>query len=804
MTQVLRCLFLAIPFLVASVPAGADAIADCDRMAGDPTVALADIPTEAGEVCAAAVEADDQTPRLMHEYARTLEKAGDLPAALRYYGWAAEDGYPPAALALARLDEVTNEAATLGSEGTKESDPLAAFVAEAGQAPGDLAQAVSQTITLLPTGAALRSPQDVLMLRRGSEADMAKLLAALIASSDPTAEPRFGRCSMTEGQAGEMATVVMGRPAQRAQSLRQSLAEAAAQPGLDPAIVKVIADLDRQWSAAINAGKAEASALAADIATSGVPMAPQGLDALAAVFQRQDRFVVEVNTADGWQAFDPVTGATFDPNACAKYVTARDLPADLSPQIHIVMTATEGAIDETPSDRVLMDETLPFDQTLVLAFGEAWSLYPPDTKRQSGAQAYTPVLVSGTEQRFGQTLVLPVAPSMPASFGTALGNRLGGVLDQLGADPENAGNTVVKKAPDRLRRLVLDISLAGVGAPAETQHVVLVERTDLSQPMVDFGAQYMDFLGLLTLLPIDGAARSDAAIPPDTGSSFSAAALARQLASTGLAMNGIEPLRQAIFADLSDAPPPLPQGVGLLMTRWQAMPPAGEGQVPGLRIRQQLLRPFEPVSAAEPDPATVAADWAVASVLAERLSLQIATPGTEAEMPTDDALTAWSVARAAGATQVVRDSKGVVGLSDGARTRVDAALMAGKVLLLPSGPLRPDHESGLAWWILSSDGATVEDQFADGSRQELAEEAEVDTQVACRSAGSYFSFGSAISRVASVLGIVFALAGGGGDMGKAVTKYATAVAKAQEATEKARKAAELASKACGGSGGPGP
>lgn len=799
----MRRMLLSIALvLTLAHPARAGVVEDCDRLAGDPAVALDAIPPEARQVCAAALDQDDQSPRIMHEYARTLEKAGDLASALRYYGWAAEDGYPPAVLAMTRLGQApTGETGTAADAGP--ADPLVAYARAAGEGPGALAGALSRDLTFLPTGASLRQPRDVLALRRGSLADAARLLQALIAVRDPAAVTRFGICRMGPAQAEALASALAARTPSRPQSLRAALAAAQATPGLEPAVRNVIDDLARTWGAAIDDGQAEAAALTGDLATSGVTLTAETAAGQAEVWAAAPRIVVEVQGQTGWQADDAALGGVFDPSGCRDYSTAHDLPEGLVPEIHLVLTATDFAATGADARRVVLDERLPFDQSLVLAFAEGWSIAPPAARLPPGTQGYTPMILVGGKPRFGQTLVLPRAPSRPATLGGALGNVVGGLLDQADGDSQ----TTAEPAPDMLKRLELEVSLTGQGAPSEVQHLVLLDRADPAAKLPDLGGQYLDFLDLVSLLPLDGGARADLAIPASLGTNVSAAALAQQVQGAGLAMNGFDPLRQAIFADLQpDARAPLPEGVGLLMTHWQLMPPQQEGAAPGLALRQQMLRPREPVvEGSGGDPGAVAAAWGVASVLAERISLQMAMPAAETAAGARDAVAVWTRARQAGrSAHVVRSDAELSALSAGARDRARAALGSGQVLLSPLPDPVSAGEPDLAWWIVSPDGAVIEDQFADGGRQDMAEEGEVDTAVACRSAASYFAIGSRISRLAAAFGLVFTLAGGDAEMGKAIVNYATSVAKAEEEADKARRAVELASKACGGQSGGAP
>ena len=787
---------LAMLFNASLVLAGP--VEDCDRLAADPTVALDAIPAEAEAICASAVDIDDASPRLMHEYARALEKVGKLPAALRYYGWAADDGYPAADLALQRLGQAPRTA----EPGQAAPDAVATYAASAGTTPADLAAAISKDFTLLPSGAALRSPGGVLAVRRGSEPDLARLLAALISIRQVGSETRYGLCQPNPDLAATLAKAVADKPAQRPPSFLAQLDEVSARPDLSAAELDVLHRLSSTWRDAVDAGRTEALALAQDLRTAGRPIRGQTLGDLTDAFSKQVFVVVDVHEGTEWHAYDPITGGLFTPEACSSYATAQDLPVGLAPQIHVVLTATEAAEGETPAERVILDETVPLDRTAVLAFAESWGLTPPEAQRKLGIQTYTPVLVAGGLARYGSGLSLPTAPSMPPEAAAILNGQLNNAADALAGTGEATARGPV--VPDRLRRLVLDIRLTGGNAPAEPQHFVLIDRPVLSPPLPDFGGQYLDFMQLVSLLPLDGSADVAAGLPADIGLDISSAGLAAEAHRAGAAMNGFEPLRLVIFADLSDAAPPLAQGVGLLMTFWTITAPATPDAEPGMRLRQQMLRPAEPVGPGVADPAGVAAAWAVASVLAERLSLVLGASEAARPDPHSDAIGVWTAARKAGTGRLVQTAVDLSALSPDAKARAEAHLSAGRFLLSPVADLSAANEAGLAWWVVSPDGLHIEDEFADGGRTELAEEATLDKEIACKNFRTYYGLGTVVSRLASLLAIVVVMSGDISDGGKAIADYAKAVAKAEEEVDKAKRATELANKACGGASGGSP
>src|SRR5688572_22108272 len=106
----------------------ADDAALCDALAGDdPAVAVVPfdaINADAALVaCLAAVEQQPDNARLIHQYARALERAGRLEDARRLYDWAAADGYGPAVAEIARLDGLVAAADAAWTDAERE--PLA-------------------------------------------------------------------------------------------------------------------------------------------------------------------------------------------------------------------------------------------------------------------------------------------------------------------------------------------------------------------------------------------------------------------------------------------------------------------------------------------------------------------------------------------------------------------------------------------------------------------------------------------------------------------------------------------------------
>ena len=807
---------LAAP--VAAGPVEASPVEDCDRLAADPAVPLAAIQPQARDACAAALDLDDSVARLLHQYARTLERAGEMAAAERYYGWAADDGYPPARLALERLGRPagagvagTNAGTGAGTDAGAARDPLQAYAADAaGGATGldaarAIAAAVARDIAPLPHGAALRDPQATLAARRGSAPDMARLLAALIAAGDPVAQTRFGICA-PDAATARAAGAAMDRPDPRpAQTMSQAIAAASALPDLPGDGRAVLDRLAAVWSAAVTEGRAEADALAADIraASPDFGTAPLGLAATPFV-------TVEVRDGEAWTPLDPLRGGGFDIAACTAYETGHDLPATLTPTLHLTLFATEGygAGGALPPRRLLAAD-VPLVSDAVLAFAEGWGMMPPDAGAAPGAQDYTPVLIAGTETAWGDSLRLPRPPSAGPEIADTITGSLGEAAAALSADPslEPAPGTGSAPAiPDTLRRLDLTVRLDGPSGPGPSQSFALIDRDPAAGPLADANGIHTDFLQIVTFVPLDGTvagpASADAAPAEFVLSSGGIEAALRR---SGGAMAGFDGLRRALFAELSGAAAPKPRTLGLLSTFWTATMPVAHGgadaadATPGLALRTQMLRGIEPATGAE-DPASAAAAWAVASVLAERLSLQLGADEFAAAAPRPDAVAVWSAARARGPAHVIdaaadaaaADDAATTGpLSPDAHARATAELSRGRILLAPDAPTERD----LAWWSVDPRHAVVEDLFADGGRQAMAEEAKLD-QEACRNAGYFASIHGKVARLLAPVALALALSGSGGEVATAIVKYTRAVIEAEDAAEKKRRELELATKAC--------
>lgn len=414
------------------------------------------------------------------------------------------------------------------------------------------------------------------------------------------------------------------------------------------------------------------------------------------------------------------------------------------------------------------------------------------------------MLISGPRTVFGDSLRLPLPPSATPEAGAALGDSLGAVADALDSGADRPPDEAAEKLPPGPVLMALDATLRVdlAGAPGPEEHLALLRRADPDQPLADANGAYLDLMQLVGIVALDGA--GVAAAPEDAGDFVpSTAGLEAQARASAGAMAGFEGLRRAVMAEIAPGPAPVPRGIGLLATLWTAVAPGPEAS-PGLVLRNQMRRGPEPVPPGRADPAADAAAWGVASVLAERLALQLGSEDFADPPPGSDAVGLWTTARAGGGPARVissgADLDSLPGLAPEARDRARVALGAGRLLLAPPGATQD-----LAWWSIDPALAVVEDEFANGNRQGLTDEAKTQQEIACRNVGFFAGLAARMSRLVAPVAIILAVTGDGGEMGKAVVKMTRAVAQSQEQVERRRRAVQIASKACAGkSAGPGP
>jgi hypothetical protein len=406
--------------------------AECDALAG----ALGDAPEPealetAQAACSEAVRTQPGSMPLLHLYARTLELSGDLDGATRLYQWAADDGYEPAAQALARLEGApaegsgavetaaseTPEAAVAGSEppeaaadgsepGASDAvgpavvqaaeqldqfaallerargllprtsfDP-AAVVSEVGTDPQALAQWVGSQTALIPYRGRLRGPVGVLLDRYGSSLDRALLLAVLVEAAGHEAVLVHG--TLSEADATRLLTV---RPQPTAiaadpRTPETVLAELGIDPAADPLRLAAVMAEDAAAGTEMRATVAAQARIQGDALLGLVSSlaAPAGNRA-AEIEALRDYWWVRV---DGTQDLDPggllaaVTGAeAIEPDA---------LPPELSHAVTLTVIAEFVAEGGLRSETLLSHTLFPAELagTSVLLWHEPIALPGPE------------------------------------------------------------------------------------------------------------------------------------------------------------------------------------------------------------------------------------------------------------------------------------------------------------------------------------------------------------------------------------------------------------------------------------------
>jgi hypothetical protein len=736
---------MAVLLALAPWQAQAGALEDCDRLAADPGVPLAAIDTPAAlAACAAASEAAPDEPRLTHQHARALERAGETTAARRLYKWAAEDGYPPAALALARL----GGAGPAAAEAQHAADPLGDYARAAGASPKALAAALGRDMALTARIAVARAPAAALSARAASAAELAALLRALLEKAAPDLQTRYGLCTLTPVGALALAGRALAAAPPPAPPTPEALDALAAEAGTPEAARPQLLAMARQWRDATTAAATEADAMMSDLAGAAVAFAPAHAAALAAELARFPHLVIETKHGESWARWNPALGEALQADHCSGVSPAQEIPEALRARLKVAVFAAE--VPEgggAPERRVLLAEEITLDTLAaggaVLAFAENWGLTPPGARPARGEIAQTPLLIAGEMRRYGTALRLPRPPSAPAEAGEALGERLGAAAKALDGDADTV--PAVVPAPERARRLWMEASVAGPLGETPPARWQAFDRDGDPYPLADAGGVYLPLMTAIGLAPLAGAAG-----PPElAGSGVDLG----QLALTGAAhaAASFEPLRRAVFATIAPGEAaPVARGVGLLMARWEAVPPATADDTIGLRARAHMIRPPEP--AAGPDPLETAARWAAASVAAERL---VAAAG-DAAAPAHDALALFAGARAGGgrilALTRVRDLEGWP-LSDRARGLLAGRLAAGEILLAPERALAAGDDAGLAWWAASLGGGFVVDEFADGGHTAASERGLLH-RINCFMARYVVAIGIATGGVTAMAGVV--------------------------------------------------
>jgi hypothetical protein len=464
--------------LAGSTGARADDIALCNALASDdagraPVVALQSIDPDRGTAaCAAAVAQQPTSPALIHQYARTLERAGRLEDAQRLYNWAASDGYPPAVAALARLggavaasppvwpvaerESLGAEMAAAGSALRRYADALPAdpadplaVLAATGTDPNAILAWVGEHTRLLAYVGSLRGAGGVLADRAGNSLDRSLLLAKLLTQAGQ--EVRLAHIALPSAQAEALfsATRTMAALPRLPPLTRDELIATFSDPRLPKDQVAAAATevIDRRALTEKLLAERTNALLPTLLAAS--QSAEESADAdvrTAALVALADHYWVQVRSGAGWRDLDPdasLVGALLP----ADTLDPKDLPDSLRHSVVLRVVLELQDASGRHEEQLLTHTIYPADdgvQTLTLAhLGKGLDsleqmLGSPDLHQRAldaldGVDAWTPMLIAGGSPVVDKLFTRDgaIRPANLNAF-SATGGAIGGLFSDVG------------------------------------------------------------------------------------------------------------------------------------------------------------------------------------------------------------------------------------------------------------------------------------------------------------------------------------------------------------------------------------
>ena len=412
---------------VLPVAAHAEPTANCDALAGD-AVALQAIDAQlAKAACSAAIAASPSDGSLKYDYARALERDGDVANAKRLYQWAIDDGYAAAEAALARLSNRPPQpvAATdisalqrnlsylfagLSDVSQRYLDQLpadptdeTAILAEVGDDPAALLNWVKTNTQLIPYRGVLRGPRGVLMDHSGNSLDRALLLASLVQSAGY--DVRLANATLTAEQA-QLVLTASSPAGDMSPEPETDVSGVVTLMKSDPRIPADLIDtVVAKWQAEAGTVKAEVTKRAQTVGDALVELTAGDAAARTAQLTDQaiaaveDHWWVQYQRATGWADLDPVAPASGAFPAAAT-ITINKLDEGLQQTVTLRVTAEiitpDGASEQTLLSRVIKSSEV-IDQPIELyqrgLSMKPFSSYvtPPDYTK--GATALTQAVI---------------------------------------------------------------------------------------------------------------------------------------------------------------------------------------------------------------------------------------------------------------------------------------------------------------------------------------------------------------------------------------------------------------------------
>jgi hypothetical protein len=538
---------------------------ECDRLAAAPDtvagvagVALEEIDAAAaGAACGQALRDHPEVPRFAFQYGRALERAGDRAAAARLYGWAAADGLAPAQYALARMlqagdvvpadpdaalrwlqaaeDQGYAPAAEAlatplaapslqpdseiadpdplqladsmdGIAGVLEAyardaprsrlDPLA-VLQPAGVSVEALTAWVGREVALVPYRGSLRGARGALMDRYGNSLDRALLLAELLTTAGH--EVRLARATLDPATAGALLESFAPPPADEPPAVAGDVLAARLAQAAGPYAQAVEADLAQAASADAEIERSieqRSDVLTRELlaALGDLPARADGDTRADVIAALQDHWWVQVRDGSAWIDADPSAAVAGSPE---ETLAPADLPAGLRHHVTVRLLIEfweEGRLRE---ETIFTQELVPaelIDRPVVLRH-HPLSAPPPEELLEApdpaaagldaAAEAWVwqPVLTIGDEAAVDQLFttrgeVLPAGAESMASLGLDTGifgdfaSDIGDVFDD-GPAPQPVAAPDEANAPVRVSAEWLEITVTVPGeAPVTHRRTV--------------------------------------------------------------------------------------------------------------------------------------------------------------------------------------------------------------------------------------------------------------------------------------------------------------------------------------------
>jgi hypothetical protein len=835
----------ALLLMASPSPGQETPIAACDRLAADPQVALEDIDAAlARTACEAAIQERPSEPRLLHQYARTLEASGETDASRRLYEWLAADAYPPSQFALGRLIEAQSPgspeaarlfaAATTGGYDPHDTTALPVdqpigvvgfddIVAVVGSDPGDLLTFVNVTIAPDAYAGAMRGAMGTLWARAGSAADKALLLAALLRSADPASKVRLASCQLAPAAIENLVATLLASKPDRPRPLLEAAGPLAPQIE-NPEIRDMAEGIASIWTRAVETSGRHAEGIVQNFRDGGIEVAPTAVSPELLRANLATHHWVQFESGNGWIDLDPsIAGGAPGQTLCEAETTSAELDASLRHRLKVEVILEE-RLDDAVAERSLLVTEVPTTELLTgglsVMFAETVGieLPSPEAEVPDGVFRYTPLIRIDGHDYVGEAFDLP----QPKSAGTGIRDMLGGfgdVLDVFEAPSESSPQTEGRQEKRQETNVVaawLEVTTTAPGGSQQTARAPLFDRLGFASrsralmpeslgDLVEAAGDYRELLAVWDVALLDGRYSSGAS----DANALSDDELEALLSGLRSIHGNYDLLREALYEAVSGPASPrfvrLQAGVSLL--GWI---PDEQNAALANYLMDVVLDPALPLIGSDARSAGVRA---ASSVIAERLTassqeeiIAVLSGVTVPETTPLDVAALFDAAADQTIQPVVLTNGRLLSdtaISAEASERIKTHLREGRVLIAPSQAVELGSKSTHGWWILDSKSGLIRDQMENGRHQGAAEQGV--TQEPGRRAAPAYRRGvgervfCVLNRARAVLGVIAVLSGD--PTGEKVMKDAISLEqKIAEAADKTRRTGQSVSDPPGGCG----